>query len=356
MIRRVAFQVSVIVVVLFVSAPVSAGYFRGDYYTLEDLYAAIYGLEDLNPGLVTIEEIGRSVEGRPLLAVKIARREGRGRGEVLITANVHADEWAGHRVALATAEKLAGQDGKDPWVTSLLDRMDFYIIPLMNPDGFHRADRHLRRNFTMARDNANHVDLNRNWPYARESLMSDAKGKIVGGSGFKYHPNYRGPYPLSEPENIALDDFVKDHRFFVVFDLHTVGGHFSYAWSYIGEPSPHKDIYEAMGKEFISHQGKCRYEVHQSFDWYQIIGASKDWFYGEYGVLALTIEVGRVSEFDRKAIGPIRLFNPFWAANPLDIQAWIDNDRDAILHSIEKGYEMTGGRPVRQQEIEWVME
>lgn len=351
---RVVFLVLFFVVFSGVEA-VHAGYFRGEHYTLDELYGAIRAVDDLNPDLVTIEEIGKSVEGRPLLAIKIARPDGRRRAEVLITGNVHADEWTGHRVALAIAEELAQQDGKDTWVTSLLDSMDFYIIPLMNPDGFHRADKHMRCNFTMARDNANHVDLNRNWPYAREALMTDAKGRVVGGSSFKYHPNYHGPHPLSEPENIALDNLVKTHKFFLVIDLHTVGGHFSYAWSCTGEPSPHKEIYEAMGQEMLEHQD-IKYQVHQSFDWYQIIGASKDWFYGRYGALALTIEVGKPSEFNKWAIGPVRLFNPFWAANDIDIGAWVDNDRDALLHAIEKGYEMTGGEPARPLDMEWVLE
>jgi predicted deacylase len=338
------------------AGPAQAGYMHGEHYTLDQLYSAIRALEGKGRGMASIEEFGRSVEGRPLLVVKIGRPDGKDRGEILITANVHASEWTGHRVALAIADRLIQDDEKDPWVTSLLDRMEFYIIPLMNPDGYFRADKHLRYNFTMARDNANHVDLNRNWPYAKEAVMDEARGRIIGGSGFKYHPNYRGPHPLSEPENIALDNLVKEHDFFVVFDLHTVGGHFSYAWSYTGKPSPHKEIYDAMGEDMIKHQHKCKYNVHQSYDWYQIVGASKDWFYGRYGILAITIEVGRSSEFDKKAIGPIRIFNPFYHSNPVRIQEWIDNDRDALLHAIDTGFNLTGGKPLPAQDMEWVLE
>jgi predicted deacylase len=335
------------------SSSASAGYMRGGHYTLDEIYAATRGVEHTNPDLVTVSEIGKSVEGRPLLLIRIARPDGKDRPGALIYANVHADEWTGNRVALAIAERLAGDDGKDQWITSLLDQMDFYIIPLMNPDGYDRASRHLDRGFTMARDNANHVDLNRNWPQAKGSGVENISGAALGGSGFKWHPNYRGRFPLSEPENRALDELARTHGFFIIFDLHTIGGRFSYPWSFREDPPPHQDFFEAVGEELIKHQSFHPYKVHQSFSWYQIVGASKDWFYGKYGSPAITIELGDSKKFNKKKMG-IRILNPFYSANPVDLQPWIDNDRDAIIHAVEKAYELTGGKPFLPQDMEWM--
>jgi predicted deacylase len=346
--------VSAILLIFGLSSFANAGYMRGDHFSLDEFYSAIRAVEKANPHIVTIHEFGKSVEGRPLLDIIIKRTDGKKKSEVLITGNVHANEWMGGRVALSIAQRLAETDGNDEWVTSILDNMEFHIIPLMNPDGYAVAAKHLDRGFTLARDNANHVDLNRNWPQVKDSSIKNARGAALGGSNFKWHPNYRGPHPLSEPENIALNELVKNHEFFVAYDLHTVGGRYSYPWSYLKDPAPSQEIFESIGEELVNHQNMYQYKVHQSFEWYQIVGASKDWFLAEYGILAATIEVGNPKAFNKKKIG-LRIFNPFYQGNPADIQAWILNDRDAVLHATQKAYELTDGKPQNKIALEWEM-
>jgi len=348
---RVALLVFILSLAFTTSA--SANWMQGGHYTLDEFYEAIRGMEDIAPELVTVSEFGKSVEGRPLLVIKIAVPDGKKRAEALITGTTHANEWTGGRVALAIAERLAKGRGNDEWIDSLLSDMDFYVIPLMNPDGYLDADRHLDWGYTWRRDNANHVDLNRNWPYPRE-VETSASGAFLGGSNFKWHPNYSGPYPLSEPETQALDRFVSEHRFFTEIDFHTTGGHFSYAWSWKPEPAPDKHVFQAMGVEFRKRQPHHKYQVHQSFEWYQVIGSSKDWVYATYGVRALTIEVGIPKEYNRWKMG-IRALNPFYRYNPLDVEHWIENDRDPTLYAIQKCYELTDGKPAEPvTEIEWV--
>ena len=63
------------------------------------------------------------------------------------------------------------------------------VVPVLNVDGF------LKKN----RVNASGVDLNRNYP------TSDWSAKSMGK---KYHP---GPAPLSEPENIFLNDLFNQY-------------------------------------------------------------------------------------------------------------------------------------------------
>ncbi len=323
----------------------------GEHYSLGEFHDAIRELERAAPELVEVTEYGKSVEGRPLLAARIARDDGRERPEVLITGCVHANEWTGARVALSIARRLAEDDGEDPWITSLLDRMEFYVLPLQNPDGYAAAEKHLKTGFTMRRDNENHVDLNRNWPYPDTAEIDSARGRMLGGSNFKYSPNYRGPYPLSEPENAAMNEFVAGRDFFLNIDFHTTGGRFSYVWSYKADPPEHEDVFKAMGEALTSRQGTAKYQVHQSYEWYQIIGSSKDWYYGRHGILAATIEVGQGL---RKKAGIYGL-NPFYWYNDRDVDVWIENDRDATLHAIETAYEMTGGEPAAPRDFEWVL-
>jgi len=78
--KRFSVFLSLLVICAVMAAPVArAGYMRGDHYTLDEIYTVIKGMEKKNPDLVSVSEFGKSVEA----------------------------------------------DGKDPWVTSLLNRMDF---------------------------------------------------------------------------------------------------------------------------------------------------------------------------------------------------------------------------------------
>jgi hypothetical protein len=145
---------------------------------------------------------------------------------------------------------------------------------------------------------------------------------------------------------------VAEKRFFFIFDLHTAGGRFSYPWSYKEEPAPDQELFQAVGEAFARHQPYHQYAVHQSFSWYQILGSSKDWFYGRYGSPAVTIEVGDPKAFDMTAIG-IRILNPFFQYNPADPDPWIQNDREALLWAVDKAYELTGGNPLPPLPLEW---
>ncbi len=325
-----------------------AGVIRGEHFTLDELYVVTLGMEKKNPELVSIEQFGRSVQGLPLFAIKIARRDGVERPEVLITASIHAVEFTGDRVAIGIAHKLIDEDGKNPWVTELLDKMDFYILPLMNPDGYRAASRHLGHGFTMRRTNTREVDLNRNFPYP-EGVKPKS---FLAGSHHKISANYMGPYPLSEPETRALDNFVKKHNFFVAVNFHTTGSFFVYPWGFAGDEAPHKELYEKMGKTFNKHQQFHKYTVQQSFKWYQTVGDLDDWLYGRYGALSVTVEVAKPGW---RLLNPIRLINPFWWYNPLKIDKWVENDRDATLRAIQKAYELTGGQPLPPRDFEWKM-
>lgn len=116
--------------------------------------------------------LGRSVEGRPIVALEVgdpdaARRE-------LVVGCIHGDETAG--IAIARRLERASPMGLDLWV-----------VPTLNPDGAAAG----------TRGNGRGVDLNRNFPWRWRRL----KG-----------PVYSGPRPLSEPESKIAYDLIKRLR------------------------------------------------------------------------------------------------------------------------------------------------
>lgn len=135
------------------------------------------------PAAPTIEtiDIGRSVEGRAIEATQI------GDGEQLalvVIGAIHGDE-ANTR---SLVEGLIEHHSADPDTVSAESTL--YIIPALNPDG-------LAAN---TRQNANGVDLNRNWP--TDDWQADAARTrgVVDGSG--------GSAPGSEPEVQALSQWL----------------------------------------------------------------------------------------------------------------------------------------------------
>ena len=123
------------------------------------------------------QEIGRSVDGRPI----IARRWGERGAErtVLVVGSIHGDEAEGHRVVFElTGPRLARFDGVEVWT-----------VPTVNPDGVAAR----------TRGNARGVDLNRNFPVGWKA--------IPPSSGY-----YSGPEPASEPETRDVLRFLRRIR------------------------------------------------------------------------------------------------------------------------------------------------
>jgi len=112
--------------------------------------------------------LGRSVQGRPIPAVRLG--DPNGRLKAAVVACIHGDEPGGLRVVEALHKSL------------LPPGLDLWLLPDMNPDG-HAANR---------RVNAHGVDLNRNFPW---------KWKHSGRRG---NAKYGGPAALSEPESRAV--------------------------------------------------------------------------------------------------------------------------------------------------------
>lgn len=115
--------------------------------------------------------IGYSVRHRPIVAYHLGDPSIR-RVDVLI-GQMHGDEHAGVTVAESLIDGSRAVEGVNLWV-----------IPTMNPDG----------DAAHTRQNADGVDLNRNWPDHWRPLT----GEYYSGTG-----------PLSEPETRAMRAFLR---------------------------------------------------------------------------------------------------------------------------------------------------
>jgi len=115
----------------------------------EQLIAFINQLDEKSE-LLQLQTIGQSVEGRNIVAMKFSTSEigkDESKIKVLFFAQQHGNEQSGKEGALMLACELLKPENK-----YLFDKIDFVLIPQVNPDG---AEVNKRRN-------ANNTDLNRN--------------------------------------------------------------------------------------------------------------------------------------------------------------------------------------------------
>ena len=142
-----------------------------------ELTEFVFELDSLSD-LLKVEIIGNSVEGRNLYALKFSNSEfgkDTSKIKVLIFAQQHGNEQSGKEGSLLLARELQKPENK-----YLFEKIDFALIPQMNPDG---SEKNQRRN-------VNDMDLNRN--------------HLI----------------LTEPETIGLHRLFNKYLFEVSMDVH----------------------------------------------------------------------------------------------------------------------------------------
>jgi len=244
---------------------------RGFFDSLRTYDEHVQFMNDLvaaYPDLAEMVEIGQSVEGRSMWAIRITGPK-QVTPAVMFHGAQHGNEQAGASVVNYLAQHLLTNYGSDPDITALVDNVEWFLLPIMNPDGYVRYQRW----------NANDVDLNRNW----------------GGPGSGEDPT-GGPYPFSEPETAAMRDFFLAHPTARVhIDFHGYVAWIMWPWAHIpGECPDHATYYDvgAQMRDLVDAAGGGWYEIGTIYDVaYYISGCSTNWVYGEAERWSFTIEV-----------------------------------------------------------------
>lgn len=189
------------------------------YKPLTEVTSRLDQLVAARPDLASRVSVGRSLGGRDIAAVRITGVGDPGtKPAILINGCQHAREWITVMASMYLAESLTSRYDADPRVRRLVDSYSWVIVPIVNPDGYDFTWTTLRLWRKNRRDNLDGsfgVDINRNW--------SQGWGP-VGSSGDPANEIYRGPAPFSEPETVALRDFIATIPNLVFhIDVHSYG-------------------------------------------------------------------------------------------------------------------------------------
>ena len=108
----------------------------------DELTAVLHRLVDEHPGLVAVESIGRSHEGRDIWLVTVTDAATGSHDEkpaLWVDANIHATELTGSVAALSLIERLLTAGDEAPALLRARQTRTFYVVPRVNPDGAEAA-------------------------------------------------------------------------------------------------------------------------------------------------------------------------------------------------------------------------
>ncbi|OCT92721.1 carboxypeptidase B2 [Xenopus laevis] len=255
--------------------------FYEQYHTLDDIYYWTEQIVEKHSDMLQRINIGYSFENRPLYVLKVSGKEKTAKHAVWIDCGIHAREWISPAFCLWFVGHAVEYYGVDLSMTKLLHYLDFYILPVMNVDGYHfswstknRMWRKNRSKYTTS--NCIGTDLNRNF---------DAGWCGPGASSDPCQEIYCGPYPESEPEVAAVVNFIKKHKDVVkgYITVHSYSQMVLFPYSYTNEKSKDHDELLLLSKkvaEGIRSTSRNKYIYGPGAETiYLAPGGSDDWAY-----------------------------------------------------------------------------
>ncbi|MFC6022030.1 M14 family metallopeptidase [Plantactinospora solaniradicis] len=267
----------------------------------------------LTDGLSAPASVSR--DPHPVYAIRIGKHRNTSKLGVLAYAQEHAREWVPPLVTIETAERLLRNYGHDRRTRDLLDNLDIWIAPSINPDGGHYSF----YDFNSQRKNmTNHcpqtgsadalgrnswgVDNNRNYTeYSLFDGYSGASSSCTSGT-------YSGPSELSEPENRNLNWLASRPNIKFSMNLHSSGNYFMWSPGAYSTPDRISAPRPTLGEESFFWGASSRIltsiKRHRNMAvtpartgpisdvLYSAAGNSGDMLWYKYGIYAWNFEVG----------------------------------------------------------------
>ncbi|XP_050521239.1 carboxypeptidase D [Daktulosphaira vitifoliae] len=297
------------------------------------------------PNITRLYSVGKSVKGRNLYVLEVSLSTGHhqpGKPEFKYVANMHGNEVVGRELILLLAQYLCQNYGFDNRVTKLVNNTRIHLMPSMNPDGYEVAKEGIEDpNDLLGRNNANNVDLNRNFPDIR-------------------HPEH---IVTQEPETNAIIDWLQNIPFVLSANLH--GGALVANYPFDSNPSsinsrpsytPDHDLFMLLAKTYsMAHpqmhlNKKCVNDsdfivfkdgtVNGAY-WYSVVGGMQDYNYLNTNCFELTMELG-CTKFPWK-----KDLRSYWTANREPLIIFMEQ-----VHRGIKGFVFNyKGQAIRNAEI-----
>ncbi|NXL83558.1 CBPB1 Carboxypeptidase, partial [Alectura lathami] len=256
------------------------------YNTWETIAAWTADIADQNPDLVSRSVIGETYEGRSIYLLKLGK-SGSNKKAIFIDCGFHAREWISPAFCQWFVKEAVETYGEDNLMTSLLDNLDFYVLPVLNIDGYV---------YTWTND--------RMWRKTRSKNSGsfcygnfDAGWCDLGSSDRPCDSTYCGSAPESEKETKALADFIRGHLSTIKAYL-TIHSYsqlllfpYSYTYSYPANYNELNSLASAAAKELASLYNTQYTYGPGATTIYPASGGSDDWAYDQGIKYSFTFEL-----------------------------------------------------------------
>ncbi|HOJ30616.1 MAG TPA: M14 family zinc carboxypeptidase [bacterium] len=230
-----------------------------EYLAMMQQFASDY------PDICSVYDIGTSVQGRKILAVRITGlSDSLFKPKVFLTSTIHGNELTGYAVLLYLIDYLVSEYGRNPVVTEILDRCEIWINPLANPDGTYWAgDDNV---FGARRYNANSIDLNRNFP-------DPAEGNHPDGNEY-------------QSETISMMNVASTEKFVLSANFHSGAELVNYPWDTWEKLHPDNNWFVFISRQYAdtvhlyspdTYFDDLDNGITNGYAWYRITGGRQDY-------------------------------------------------------------------------------
>ncbi|WQF87076.1 Putative peptidase M14, carboxypeptidase A, carboxypeptidase, activation peptide [Colletotrichum destructivum] len=171
------------------------------YHAYADHLKFLNDLVASYPNNAAIVTSGKSLQGNTITGIHIHGTASKGvRPAVVFHSTVHAREWISTMANEYIAWNLLSKYSTDAEIRGFVDKYDFYIFPVVNPDGFiytQTTNRLWRKNRqTTPGSTCIGHDINRNWPF---------QWSVTGGASTNpCDEDFKGVTQGDAPETAAL--------------------------------------------------------------------------------------------------------------------------------------------------------
>lgn len=269
------------------------------YHNYDELTAHLQGVAADHPSITRLISIGKSVQARDLWFFKITDYPDsqENEPEFKYISAIHGDEVVGVENCLKFIDWITDNYDSvspDPWLKNIVDEVEIWIMPMMNPDG----------NTAGSRYNANGEDLNRNFPDWVDDPNNTPEGR--------------------EPETQAMMRFSDSMSFDLSANFHGGEVVVNYPYDSRSPRAPDDSLFIDMSKAYSYHNppmwnsSQFPYGITNGYDWYEIHGGMQDWNYDYMYNMEVTIELS-----ENKWPPPSEL-PQFWADNDTSMVAYLE--------------------------------
>jgi len=272
------------------------------YRTYTQIAQLLQDAQTAHPTLCQRVSIGTSVQGKPIWALNISGNIGveEDEPEFKYISTMHGNEWVGNEMMLYLIDELLSEYGSDPQITNLVDEMDIWIVPVMNPDGFAIPQR----------GNINGVDLNRDFPDRISDPVNTTAGRAAETAAVM---NWSFARSFTASANFHTGALVANYP----YDNNNSGAD-------VYTPCPDDDLFIWVCEQYSQHNSPMWnsptffHGITNGADWYTIDGGMQDWNYHWMGCNEITVELSNTF------IPSAAQIPTYWSQNRNSLLAYMD--------------------------------